>query len=108
MEENKEPIGLVEPTKIEAWKRQYRKVYAIEVEDGDEVHVGFFKRPTIEVMAAVTKIAKTDEVKSGTTLFDGCWLGGSEQLRTDSVLFIAAMTQLNKLMEGTTSRLKNL
>ena len=60
---------------------QHRKVFRIDVADGDELHVGYFHRPSLQLMAAASKVAKSDEVRSGETLFDGCFLGGSEVMR---------------------------
>ncbi len=100
--------GGVTEEQIKRWKGQNRKVARIEVEDGDEKHVGYFKRPSMQVMAASTKVAKTDEVKAGEILFDGCWLGGSEFLRTDPVLFVPAMAQLNTILTGAAGSLKNV
>ena len=99
--------GGVTAEKVKQWKGQHRKVVRIEVEDGDEKHVGYFKRPSMEVMAASTKIAKTDEFKSSTTLFDGCWLGGSEFMRNDPVLFMPTMAQLNNMLLEVSASLKN-
>lgn len=99
--------GGVTEDQVKRWKGQHRKVVRIEVEDGDEKHVGYFKRPSMEVMAACTKVAKTDEVKSGGMLFDGCWLGGSEFLRTDPVLFFPAAAKLNEVLMAAAATLKN-
>ena len=93
---------------VNKWKAQHRKVTRIDVLDGEELHVGYFKRPTMEIMAAVTKIAKTDEVKSSQTLFDGCWLGGSEEMRHDGVLFVATVAQLNQAFAQCMGSVKNL
>lgn len=100
--------GDVTDEDIAKWKAQHRKVFRIDVADDDELHVGYFHRPSLELMAAVAKIAKSDEVKSGKTLFDGCFLGGSELLRQDSVLFSSAMQQLNVALSGRAASLKNL
>lgn len=78
IQEQKVYDGGVTAEQVKIWKGQHRKVARIEVEDGDEKHVGYFKRPSMETMAASTKVAKTDEVKAGGILFDGCWLGGSD------------------------------
>ena len=97
--------GGVTEEQVKLWKGQHRKVARIEVEDDGEKHVGYFKRPSMEVMA---KVAKTDEVKSGIILFEGCWLGGSEFMRTDPVLFVPTMAQLNTVLMGAAASLKNV
>lgn len=107
IQEQKVYDGGVTAEQVKTWKGQHHKVARIEVEDGDEKHVGYFKRPSMETMAASTKVAKTDEVKAGGILFDGCWLGGSEFMRTDPVLFVPTMAQLNNIMLGASASLKN-
>ena len=97
IQEQKVYDGGVTAEQVKIWKGQHRKVARIEVEDGDEKHVGYFKRPSMETMAASTKVAKTD----------GCWLGGSEFMRTDPVLFVPTMAQLNNIMLGASASLKN-
>ena len=65
--------GVTQET-INKWKAQHRKVTRIDVEDDGDLHVGYFKRPSMETMAAVNKLAKSDEMRSAQTLFDGCLL----------------------------------
>ncbi|MBD5231926.1 MAG: hypothetical protein HDS66_07240 [Bacteroidales bacterium] len=100
--------GGVSEAQVEAWKQQHRKSFAVEVQDGDEVHIGYFKRPTFETIKAVTKVAKTDEVEAGKVMFNNCWLGGSEELRTDALLFMAVQTQLGQVLNGFRGLIKNL
>ncbi len=100
--------GGVTSENINKWKAQHRKVIRIDVEDDGDLHVGYFRRPSMEAMAAVNKLAKSDEMKSATTLFDNCWLGGSEDLRQDAVLFTACMGQLNVAFAKVSASLKNL
>lgn len=99
--------GGVSEEQIETWKKRHGKVVRIDVVDGDDTHIGYFKRPSMETMQAVAGIGKTDEFKSGKVLFDGTWLGGSEQLATDAVLYIATMQQLNKSFNSCMASLKN-
>ena len=100
--------GGVTEEQIRAWKAQHGKIACIEVVDDGDVHVGYFHRPRIETMAAVTKIAKTDELKSSETMFDNCWLGGSLAMRNDAVLFLEATKQLGVMLSSCRSSLKNL
>ena len=70
--------------------------------------MGYFRRPDFQTVKAITKISKTDEVEAGKVMFDNCWLGGSEQLRKDAVLFMAVQAQLGKMLNGCMGSLKNL
>jgi len=100
--------GGVTEEQIKAWKGKWGKIVRIDVVDGSDTHVGYFHRPRLETMSAVTKIAKTDELKSSETMFDNCWLGGSAAMRTDSILFMEATKQLGVMLSSCRSSLKNL
>lgn len=100
--------GGVTPGQVEVWKRQHRKVYRIDIVDGEDAHVGYFKRPDFATIKAVTKLAKTDEVEAGKVMFNNCWLGGSDELGKDAVLFMSVQAQLGKVLNGCMGSLKNL
>lgn len=101
-------MGDLTVAQIDAFKAKHRKSFAIEIQDGDEVHVGYFKRPTLETLKAVTKVAKSDEVEAGKVMFDNCWLGGSQELRTDALLFMAVQKKLGEMLNGFQGVIKNL
>ena len=100
--------GALTESQVAAFKEKHRKSFAVEVRDGDEVHVGYFKRPDFDTIKAVTKLAKVDEVEAGRIMFEKCWLGGSEELRKDAVLFMAVQVHLGKVLNGCMGSLKNL
>lgn len=100
--------GSVTEQQIEAWKGKHKKVARVDIVDGDDTHIGYFKRPDFATVKAITKLAKTDEVEAGKVLFDNCWLGGSAELRADAVLFMAVQAQLGGLINGCMGSLKNL
>ena len=100
--------GGVTEEQINKWKGQWGKVIRIDVVDDGDLHVGYFHRPRLETMSAVTKMAKTDELKSSEVLFDNCWLGGSSAMRQDAVLFLEATKQLGTMLNSCSSSLKNL
>jgi hypothetical protein len=106
--EKKEVNGVVSAEQIALWKAKHRKVYAVEVVDGDDTYIGYFHRPGMDTMAAVNKLSKTDEIKAACALFENCWLGGSAYLIEDAVLKMAAVSKLNALMNVTSVELKNL
>ncbi len=100
--------GKATEEQISQWKAKHGKIVCIEVEDGDDLHLGYFHRPKLETMAAVTKVAKTDEVKSSEIMFDNCWVDGSDAIRKDAILFLEATKQLGAMLSSCRSRLKNL
>ena len=100
--------GGLTPEQIAQLKEKHRKVVRVDVVDGDETHIGYFKRPDFATVKAVTKLSKTDEVEAGRVLFKNCWLGGSPWLEQDAVLFMAVQVQLGKILNGCMGSLKNL
>ena len=91
-----------------SWTQNFWSAVHVDIVDGEDTHVGYFHRPDFQTVKAITKISKTDEVEAGKVMFDNCWLGGSEQLRKDAVLFMAVQSQLGKMLNGCMSSLKNL
>ena len=100
--------GGVTEEQIGKWKQRYGKIVRIDVVDAPDLHIGYFHRPTLETLKAVIKMAKTDEVGAGEVLMKNCWLGGSEQLATDALLFAETQKQLGTMLQSCQSSLKNL
>ena len=100
--------GGVTEAQIEAFKAKHGKVCRVDIVDGADTHIGYFKRPDFATIKAITKLAKTDEVEAGKVMFDNCWLGGSEDLRKDAVLFMATQKQLGDMVNGCMGSIKNL
>ncbi len=100
--------GDLTPSQVGGFKTKYGKVFRIDIVDGDETHVGYFKRPDFATIKAVTKLSKTDEVEAGRVMFNNCFLGGSESLGKDAVLFMAVQAQLGKILNGCMGSIKNL
>ena len=100
--------GGVSEEQVAQWRHRHGKVIRIDVTDGGDLHVGYFKRPGIDTLRAVTKVAKTDEIAAAETLAKNCWLGGSEAMLTDGVLFTETQQQLAKMLQSCHGSLKNL
>lgn len=100
--------GGVSEADINKWKAVHKRVVRIDVTDGEDLHVAYFKRPSLETMSAVTKVGKSDEVKSASVLYDNCFLGGDTEMREDALLFMAAMSQLGNMFSSCLGSLKNL
>lgn len=100
--------GGITEEQVNAWKAKHRKVYRVDIVDGEDIHIGYFKRPDFGTIKAINKIAKADEVEAGKVLFTSCWLGGSDELEQDAVLFMAVQVQLGKLLNSCMGSLKNL
>lgn len=100
--------GGITPEQEAAMKAKHRKAFRIDVVDGDDIHVGYFKRPDLDTIKSVIKVSKADEVEAGKIMFDKCWLGGSEELRKDAILFMAVQKQLGQVLNSCMGSLKNL
>ena len=108
MNKTKEINGVASNEQIAMWKAQHRVVKAIEITDEGETFVGYFTRPNMEAMSAVAKVVKNDEIRGAEVLFDACWLGGAEIIKTDSALKMTAIGQLNVFVGSCSSEVKNL
>ena len=100
--------GGVSDEQLTQWKHRHGKVIRIDVVDGEDLHVGYFHRPGIETLRTVTKIAKTDDINAAETLAKNCWLGGSEAMLKDGVLFNETQQQLALMLQSCKGSLKNL
>lgn len=110
MEQEKEIVlkGNKTEEEIDALKKQYGRVVEVSVTEGDTEHVGYFRRPDMKTMHAVSGVGTNNPLKGGEVLFDNTWLGGSEELRSDAVLKMEAIAALNDVFTGCAHRLKNL
>lgn len=100
--------GGITPEQVAQFKAKHRKAFRVDIVEGEDTHVGYFKRPDFDTIKAITKLSKVDEVEAGKVMFDKCWLGGSEELRTDAVLFMAVQKQLGAVLNSCMGSLKNL
>lgn len=104
MEQN----GTLSEAEIAKLKARYGRIYIVEVEDDDsEVYVAYFKRPDMSTLAAMTKMAKTDDIQAGKILVENCFVGGSEAVKTDPALFVATVGQLGHVVGSVKARIKN-
>lgn len=99
--------GVTEET-IAMWKNRHRRITEISVVEDDVEYVGYFKRPDMDTMSAVNKLAKTDEIKSAMIMFNNCWLGGDDALKEDAVLTMSTIGRLTQVFDSCVSSLKNL
>ncbi len=101
----------VTEAQIKRWKAKYGEVYEIEVEmdeEGKDIAVGYFRKPDLNVIAAVARFAESDPVKSGIVLFENTWLGGDERIKEDDEAKLGVIQQLQGVFKAKTARLKKL
>ena len=106
----KEINGGVTAEQISAWKNQHGRISEVRVSDPEtsETHIGYFRRPDMKTMEAVSATSKTNELRGSQILFDNCWLGGSGLLQSDAIMKMEAMAALGDIFGKATHELKNL
>jgi hypothetical protein len=88
-------IGQVDQQHIDAWKKKHKDVFAIEV-DG---HIAYFKKPDRKTLSFATVAGSKDPIKFNEALMNNCFIGGSEDVKTDDSLFFSASGKLADLIE---------
>ena len=118
MEKEEKLIGEVTPEQIEAWKKQYKNVYSIEVEG----HVCYVKDYTREAMRfALSQLKFQIDTSTNSATMDmekiinlgeigleNCWLGGSEEIKQNAKMWTAAAVQMGELFDFADAKLKKL
>ncbi len=85
-----------------------KKIMQVILEDDKERYYCYFKRPSIQTLSAMTKLAKTDEVKGMEVFINHCYVAGSKAWENDGVLFMTLSTELTKVLNSVKASLKNL
>lgn len=94
----------------QSWKQAHGRIIAVDVFDdmAEEHHVVYFRRPTMDVMSAVSAVSKQDELKGADTMFKNCWLGGSPLVQNDAILKTSALGALGGMFATCHTEIKNL
>lgn len=93
---NKEELkGQATPEQIAEWKKTNKNVFAVTV-DG---HIAYLKSPDRKTLSYATVAGSKDALKFNEILMKGCWLGGSEEIKTDDELFYAVSSQLAEIIQ---------
>ena len=100
----KELKGQATPEQIAQWKVENKNVFAITV-DG---HIAYLKSPDRKTLSYATVAGSKDAIKFNEVLLKGCWLGGSEEIKTDDDLFYAAGSQLAEIIQIKEAELEKL
>lgn len=119
MEKENKLIGEVSQEQIDAWKSKYKEVSQI-VTDG---HVAYLKKPDRSVISyalSQMRFAMSPEdgeniemdmgrmYKMGEAVMANCWIGGSEEVRTNDQLWVSACLAAGQLVEFKEGELKKL
>lgn len=99
-----ELIGQATPEQVQEWKDKHGDIFAIKAEE----HICYLRRPTRKAISYASVAGKTDPLKFNETLLRECWLGGSEEIRKNDDLFLAASGVLDKIIEIKEAELEKL
>lgn len=86
--ENAEVLdGNITQAQLNQWKYKHKKVVKLTIKDDDDVNLfAYFKKPDINIRAAVLQASKMDEFKALEVLFKNCYLGGDGKIEQEDDL----------------------
>ena len=102
-----ETKGKLAAEEIGRLKSRHGRVWEVEVEDDGARYCAYFRRPDMATLSAMAKLARADEMRTSAVLMENCFVGGAEEVKTDTALFLAAAGQLGKIVAGARATLKN-
>lgn len=79
---------------IDAWKVEHGAVAALKVAD----KIGYVKKPTRQTISYASQAGVKDPMAFNEIILEQCWLGGDEEIKTDTGLFMSVSAQLTKLI----------
>jgi hypothetical protein len=102
--------GGVTDVQVKQWISRWGEVNQITVkldQDGNKL-TGYFKKPNLETISAASRFMESDPIHSGQIVFENCWLGGDEALKTNDEARFAALLQVNKLFRILETEVKKM
>jgi len=94
---------------ISEWKKKYTDIYEIIIVNDEGVEFKtYFRKPDLKILSASAKFAESDPIKSGLVLFDNCWLGGDEAVKSSDELKMSCLQELGKLFKIYQATVKKL
>ena len=103
-EEKKPLIGQATEAEIAQWKKDFKDVFSITVED----HIGYFKKPDRKAIAYASTLLKQSPIDYIESILENTWIGGSKELLTNDDYFLATMGVAEQLIETKTGELVKL
>lgn len=108
--EEKKPIGWVDDNQINAWKSVHKQRFIHEIvvnDDDDEPHVTYLRKPNLENLQMLASYAKKDkEIEGLKLLFNTIRIGGSEEVKEDPEMYLAAMSAAGQLFKKKEAQVK--
>jgi hypothetical protein len=73
-----------------------------------EGHIAYLKKPDRTILSAASAIGQSDPIKFSEILLENCWLGGSEEIKTNDTFFLGVSGKLGELLEVAEAQLVKL
>lgn len=96
--------GQATAEQIQDWKSKHDDVFAYEA-DG---RVCYLKRPSRTIVSAASVTGQNDPFKFTEVILVNCWLGGSEDLRTEDKYFMGLSQKVSEIVEIKVGKIKKL
>lgn len=104
MKQETQLVGQATPEQIEEWKKKYGVLKAIIV-DG---HICYLKKPDRKTLGYASTVGKNDPIKFNEVILANCFIGGSEEIKTNDDLFFGASSVLVGLIQAKEAELVNV
>lgn len=97
-------VTAVSEEQIEAWKKQYGRVFKVVANE----HVCYLRKPDRRVLSASAVLGGKDPIKYNETMLKNCWLAGDMAMQTDDDLFMSVSASLSDIIEIKEAEVKEL
>ena len=95
---------MVTKEQIQEWKKQYKDVFVISVEDKKV----YLRTPDRKTLSYASTLATKDPLRFNEVILENCWLGGDEEIKTNDELFLAVSSKLPDLIQIKEATLEKL
>ena len=98
----------LEKIDLAALKKEHGEIHYIEVEAEDGTFGGIFKKPTIKILAAVSKTAETDPLRASIVMFNSTKVLVDPEIEESEEMKLAAAEAASKLFRRFETTAKKL
>lgn len=95
----------ITPSQVEAWKKEYGKIFTVESPDGKRCYLRVPTRSTLS-MAAIT--AGDDSLLQKELILKNCFIGGDRELIEQDKYFYSVARQIESAIEVIECTLKEV
>ncbi|MDR2475944.1 MAG: hypothetical protein LBD45_08820 [Bacteroidales bacterium] len=96
--------GEATPEQVETWKKKHGRVF--QVKTGESV--GYLKKPGRSELSYAGKVGAQKPLDFSEAIFQSCWLGGDETIKSNDEKFLAVSSQLENVISVAEAEIKEL